>query len=432
MAEYEYPDVPTSVFVVLPKNQEETEFVVVIDKVDQAVDKNKESRMKLPGGGASRDRAIPSSGSAEVFEETGLVIGPPTAKIMEVHKTGPDGSHHWIAVKSLPPVSSKELDFQRKLAAGFDGDARAAIELKIKEVREIWPLEAGTEIDKVWWGRVDNIMSAIAERKFFTDHGRAFKWYMLRRSQSVLDEILRDRRVISWFVDDVGCLVLCYDPECEVCDRDDEPAEPKETMESFLAKEEPKRSLLLSGVAVREVRLKATPPYEQRVAGEVEVMFVESNRFDDRLWLLRDFGAYRSSVTPGEPTLYHNAVVPCTVKLQSPVTVVKLAEMFGVEVERQATVAGDGGALCLLAIGSKRPAHPVYGESAFVPLDLNGAPPDDLIVGLVQAKRINEILDKFNRAHPSHKVWMHNGWIRLPKEVESKMRSRKAAKTVLV
>ena len=86
---YELPKVVTSVFVLVPKTAEEKEFVTVTDK-------DKGAGKKLPGGGASKDRAIPSSAQAEVFEETHLVINPPTQKVLEVHKADKDGHPHHL------------------------------------------------------------------------------------------------------------------------------------------------------------------------------------------------------------------------------------------------------------------------------------------------------------------------------------------------
>ena len=330
----ELPKVATSVFVLVPRTAEEKEFVVVIDK-DKIVQTNGvEDRIrgkKLPGGGASNDRAIPSSAQAEIFEETGLNIDPPTRKIAEVHKADKDGhSHHWLAMLAMPPVSSIRLRQKREEFTFAHGEARVAIECEIEEIQREWPLEPGDEIAEARWETTGDILNDAAEHRFFNNHRTAFKWYLSGHSNSALADILLDRRIISYFVEDDGCLVLCYDPSCEVCERDEEEvsvvsvSSPKEEDDGDIFSRRIKSiqiSRIAYGAPLREVRPPAISPEEQKLSGKVELMFVSADRFEERIWLMRD----PAKGFKGNDVLckveHINVVTPHVVVLDKPLTV---------------------------------------------------------------------------------------------------------------
>lgn len=403
---YELPKVVTSVFVLVPKTAEEKEFVTVIDK-------DKKAGKKLPGGGASKDRAIPNSAQAEVFEETHLVINPPARKVLEVHKTDKDGHpHHWVAVKSLPAVSCDLLARKQAELSYAHGEAREALEHEIKNIQSEWPLEPGEEIAEVRWETTDGILQSSAEHKFFRDHRVAFKWYLSGRSQQALDDILLDTRVISYFVEDDGCLVLCYDPACAVCERDEEEvpavkafASKEETMEAYFPEAKSGRPSRLSyGEPFREVRPLAVSPNAQKISGRVELMFVSSDRFEERIWLLRDpqRGFRRDNVT--FETRGTNTVTPHVIALNEPSTVAEVAERFGLKAERQVSVVKSGVTAVFIVCG-RMPA-----PKGYISFSLNDAPPLDLKVSIDQVKTILGAVERFNHIHSPKTLWMHDGW----------------------
>mgnify|MGYP001558343458 CR=1 FL=1 len=417
---YEKPDISTSVFVLVPKSAEEKEFVSVVDK-------EKEKGRKLPGGGASKDRAIPNSATAELFEETRLVISPPTQKVLEVHKIGPNGPHHWVAVKSLPPVSCASVDRKCEELTGSNGETRFLLESEIAAMRQSWPLEAGTEIKEVCWETTEVMLQNVAERKFFADHAKAIKWYLSRKSQPALEDILLDRRIISWFADEDGCLVLCYDPDCGICDRPEEPkaAAPEETMEAYLPKGELKKSsLLMDNAPVREIRPKVTEPGEQTLSGAVEVMLVTADRFDETLWLAVDY-SLRSREAGRDFDLrreYKHAVSPHVVELKEPTTATELAKTFGMAVERQSTLHKPGRMVVLLfgtLLNKDAKGRPI-GPTGFIAFSLNGTLPSDIHIGFEQAKLIPEVVERFNRCHAPNTLWMHDNWGHLAREIKYK------------
>lgn len=401
---YELPKVVTSVFVLVPKTAEEREFVTVTDK-------DKSTGKKLPGGGASKDRAIPNSAQAEVFEETHLVINPPTQKVLEVHKADRDGHpHHWVAVKSLPAVSCDLLAQKQAELSYTHGEARQVLLQEIAAIQRDWPLEPGDEIAEEHWQTTDEILKDAAEHRFFRDHRVAFKWYLSGRANSALEDIILDSRIISYFVDEDGCLVLCYDPACEVCERDEEvaavAAAPKEeTMETYFPKETLTASSRRSyGEPLREARPPVVLPEAQKLSGKVELMVISADRFADKILLMRDpVRGFRTNPVTAETTAT-NTVIPHLVTLSESTSVAELAERFGLKAERQVSIRKSVLTSVLIVCGEV-PA--LEGCISFV---LNDAPPMDLKIGIDQVKTILEAVERFNHAHAPQTIWMHDGW----------------------
>lgn len=462
------PDLPTSVFVLLPATPAEDRFINVIDK-------EKDRRRKLVGGGASKDRTVATSAAAEVFEEVGHLIHHPTEAVVEVHNvsTNSDGAvsrHHWVAVKSLPPISDDatrqrwerlrsekqiQLDHHRGLVEVGHTPASEEIILRLEKELEALlmdpPISLGDEIKLAWWETTDVMKEAVERELFFTEHGRAIKWFLSgawARARSLgggdkaetdplvkkalADTILSDSRIVSFFIDEDGCLVFCYDPGCGVCERDDISVSPVAATASVGA---PRAGM---AVAVKpapapvpqvHVVLKPVPvaPTGEKFSGKCKIAFVQSDRFGDNLLLLHDFPTSfpQGSGSP-DGARYSNAVMLCEVELEKPAAVAEIAEMFGVAAERHAVVPGP---VILIAIrGEEKPTHPIFGK-AFVALCLNETPPADLLMNATDAdllfgrnpKKVIGGIPRFNRAYPQA-LWVHEEWFQLPKKAELKRR----------
>lgn len=456
------PDLPTSVFVLLPATLAEDRFVVVIDK-------EKDRGRKLVGGGASKDRTIATSAAAEVFEEVGHLIHHPTEAIVEVHNvsTNPDSGavsrHHWVAVKSLPPISddaacrrweqarsAKRVEVDRARAlVGEETECTksrlARLELELEALSMDPPISLGDEIKNAWWETTDAMKEAVERKLFFTEHGRAIKWFLSgawARARSLgggdkaendplvkkalADTILSDRRIVSFFIDEDGCLVFCYDPDCGVCERDDISVLPVAATASVGA---PRSGMAVAAkpapalVSQVQVVPKSVPmaPSGEKFSGTCKIAFFQSDRFGDNLLLLRDFG-----IGSSDSARYSNAMTLCEVELEKPASAAEIAEMFGVAAERHAVVPGS---VIFIAIrAGKKPVHPKFGE-AFISFCLNEAPSADLFVNATDAdllfgrnpRKVIGGIPRFNRAYPQA-LWVHEEWFQLPKKAELKRR----------
>ncbi|MBI2639627.1 MAG: hypothetical protein HYW90_01920 [Candidatus Sungbacteria bacterium] len=462
------PDLPTSVFVLLPASLAEDRFVVVIDK-------EKDRGRKLVGGGASKDRTIAISAAAEVFEEVGHLIHHPTDEVVEVHNvsTNPDSGvvsrHHWVAVKSLPPISddaacrrweqaraAKRIECDRvKVLASGDGEGAdeaknhlSRLELELEALLMDPPIALGDEIKSAWWETTEAMKEAVERKLFFTEHGRAIKWYLsgawararslcggdeaandLLVKKALSEMILSDKRIVSWFIDTDGCLVFCYDPDCEVCERDDAPpvvwGEVVAAASAGISGNGAMAAAKPTPVSAPEVHVVQKPapvaPAREKFSGKWKIAFVQSDRFGDNLLLLRD---HEVSTSQGSAALdgrrYQNAMALCEVELEKPASAAEIAEMFGVAAERYAVVPGS--AVFIAIRGEKKPAHSKFGE-VFVSVCLNETPPADLLMNSVDAdllfgrnpKKVIGGISRFNRAYPQA-LWVHEEWFQLPKK----------------
>lgn len=193
-----------SAFVLVPRTHEYKEFCVVRDQPRPGYD----SLQKFPGGGVEEGETIEEAASKEIVEETSQRIVNPHApsRILEVHKRfpGKDHAHHDIFFVSGPPLFTV-------------------------------PLRAGSEIAEIWWKTRDEIRKDIDDGKFYPNHTAAFLWYLVRgeflktEDEALIASLIGRRTLMSWFVDE-KTLVLCYDRECAVCEREEE-AEPRERIE---------------------------------------------------------------------------------------------------------------------------------------------------------------------------------------------------------
>ena len=110
-------------------------------------------------------------------------------------------------------------------------------------------------------------------------------------------------------------------------------------------------SRIAYGAPLREVRPPAISPEEQKLSGKVELMFVSADRFEERIWLMRD----PAKGFKGNDVLckveHINVVTPHVVVLDKPLTVTELAARFGLKAERQVSIAKSGVTAVLIVCG---------------------------------------------------------------------------------
>lgn len=280
---------------------------------------------------------------------------------------------------------------------------------------------------------------------------------------NVFSEMPFKRGIIDYFVDDDGCLIICHYPECEICQHSPADEGVVETPAPALITRLPDgqtkihfppRSANVSGngravapvggrftfnpvsaVAVsrpsRPPKPKPVSPADAMVSGEVEVMLLSSDRFEDRILLQRDF----TTLDINNRERYPHAVAPHLISVETPTTVAAFVETLdaktldrkgfvpaAIAAERHITLSRESGAATLIAVSGKTP--PTYlGDMPLVSFSVNEPPPPGFIVGFAHAKTIADALAEFRRVHG---LEVHNEWFRLPKEIERKAKVRDA------
>lgn len=471
----------------------------------------------------SSEIVVRVSGSAEVYEEIGLCIEPPRRRLVEVHERNKegDGAHHWFALLALPPVSSRLLRRKESEKAEMErawlaaGEERRIVlrqeihrvESEIDAVRAEWPLENGEEIAESGWLSREDMFASVKRGEFFMNHAQANRWYLsggwdaARRAiecgksevgdfsrlseeetdkawekifdaaeddpavKSVLAEMPFKRGMIDKYICGDGCLIICYDQECEVCEHSDETVDAALGVPAPVEPASPPRAAdqartffplgissgngrvpgftfkfgsgsVTKNPSARPPKPQPVSPADAMVSGEVEVMLLWSDRFEDRILLARDFRV-------SDPDRYQNVVKPHMVKCDGSVSISSFLESLNAKAldpkskdyvpvasiaERHVTLSREGGAVVLLAVGAKTRLLRLGlgGGREYVNLvsfSVNGPPPSGFIVGFMQAQTIADALARFRSTHG---LEVHPEWIRLPKEIQRKERERDA------
>jgi len=196
-------EISYSVFCLVPLG---TEKIVVRDKPDEKQIKTGFfQKLKFPGGRVESGETLEEAAKGEVIEETHqrVIVA---SRILEIHKNSTENRapHHVIFFETKPPL------LEHALEAG-------------EEIEEIMQL-TGTEITE-----------KINSGEFFPSHAAAYEWSVVReeylklsagdeetdqkKALELIAPFLTQRSLHSWFVED-GVLVLCYDPACEICERE--------------------------------------------------------------------------------------------------------------------------------------------------------------------------------------------------------------------